>query len=216
MMPAHRLGVASGGSEGGVAGRHKVQTLIIRATCPLRLLRTRGSDRRAELRLTLGSGQPLSTARWPPTQEPCESTEDREDRALAGPRDARPTNQGHQRMPTPNATRLVLPASTLNMIVVSGSDATRTHAPIHTGRLPQLNGTQRHSQVRGGTADQRSHTKCSQGISVPSGVPGIVLRRLTGNRVGGGVAPPPLTPPDMRARIRRFVKPFGRDAARSC
>ena len=36
------------------------------------------------------------------------------------------------------------------------------------------------------------------------------------DRVGGGVAPPPLTPPDMRARIRRFVKPFGRDAARSC
>ncbi len=35
------------------------------------------------------------------------------------------------------------------------------------------------------------------------------------DRVGGGVAPPPLTPPDMRARIRRFVKPFGRDAARS-
>jgi hypothetical protein len=34
------------------------------------------------------------------------------------------------------------------------------------------------------------------------------------DRVGGGVAPPPLTPPDMRARIRRFVKPFGRDAAR--
>jgi hypothetical protein len=58
--------------------------------------------------------------------------------------------------------------------------------------------------------------KCSQGISVPSGAPGIVLRRLTSNRVGGGVAPPPLTPPDMRARIRRFVKPFGRDAARSC
>jgi hypothetical protein len=27
------------------------------------------------------------------------------------------------------------------------------------------------------------------------------------NRVGGGVTPPPLTPPDMRARIRRFVKP---------
>jgi transcriptional regulator with XRE-family HTH domain len=34
------------------------------------------------------------------------------------------------------------------------------------------------------------------------------------DRVGGGVGPPPLTPPDMRARIRRFVKPFGRDAAR--
>ena len=26
-------------------------------------------------------------------------------------------------------------------------------------------------------------------------------------RVGDGVAPPPPTPPDMRARIRRFVKP---------
>jgi hypothetical protein len=37
----------------------------------------------------------------------------------------------------------------------------------------------------------------------------------TMNRGGGGVTPPPLTPPDMRARIRRFVKPFGRDAARS-
>jgi hypothetical protein len=35
------------------------------------------------------------------------------------------------------------------------------------------------------------------------------------NRVGGGVAPPPLTPPDMRVRIRRFVRPFGRAAARS-
>jgi putative transposase len=29
------------------------------------------------------------------------------------------------------------------------------------------------------------------------------------DRVGGGVAPPPPTPPDMRARIRRFVKPSG-------
>jgi len=27
------------------------------------------------------------------------------------------------------------------------------------------------------------------------------------DRVGSGVAPPPPTPPDMRARIRRFVKP---------
>jgi hypothetical protein len=31
----------------------------------------------------------------------------------------------------------------------------------------------------------------------------------TWNRVGGGVAPPPLTPPDMRVRIRRFVRPLG-------
>jgi hypothetical protein len=40
-----------------------------------------------------------------------------------------------------------------------------------------------------------------------------LLRRLVDfdligtDRVGGGVAPPPPTPPDMRARIRRFVKP---------
>jgi hypothetical protein len=59
------------------------------------------------------------------------------------------------------------------------------------------------------------HTECSQGIAVPSGVPEIVLRRLTGNREGGGVVPSPSTPLDMRARIRWFVKPFGRDAARS-
>ncbi len=30
---------------------------------------------------------------------------------------------------------------------------------------------------------------------------------LSVDRVGSGVAPPPPTPPDMRARIRRFVKP---------
>lgn len=51
-------------------GRHKVPTLIIGATCLLRLLRTRGSDRRAELRLTRGSGQPLSTARWSTGKSP--------------------------------------------------------------------------------------------------------------------------------------------------
>jgi hypothetical protein len=33
------------------------------------------------------------------------------------------------------------------------------------------------------------------------------LAEVSGDRVGGGVAPPPPTPPDMRARIRRFVKP---------
>jgi len=45
--------------------------------------------------------------------------------------------------------------------------------------------------------------------------PGEVLEfeedggRLIADRVGGGVAPPPLTPPDMRVRIRRFVRPLG-------
>ena len=41
-------------------------------------------------------------------------------------------------------------------------------------------------------------------VNRPVAVP--VLAKLV-NRVGGGVAPPPPTPPDMRARIRRFVKP---------
>jgi hypothetical protein len=64
-VAAHRLGVAPGGSERGAGGRHKVQTLIVRATCPLRPLHTRGSDRRAGLRLTRRSGQRLSTAPRP-------------------------------------------------------------------------------------------------------------------------------------------------------
>jgi hypothetical protein len=37
--------------------------------------------------------------------------------------------------------------------------------------------------------------------------PSSQARRDGRDRVGGGVAPPPPTPPDMRARIRRFVKP---------
>lgn len=43
--------------------------------------------------------------------------------------------------------------------------------------------------------------------------PGLALvvgplgRQVSGDRVGGGVDPPPPTPPDMRVRIRRFVKP---------
>jgi 2-keto-3-deoxy-L-rhamnonate aldolase RhmA len=36
-------------------------------------------------------------------------------------------------MPTPNATRLVLPASALNMIIVSESSAKATQ-PVRTGR----------------------------------------------------------------------------------
>ena len=32
----------------------------------------------------------------------------------------------------------------------------------------------------------------------------VALKRM--NRVGGGDEPPPLTPPDMRGRIRRFVE----------
>jgi hypothetical protein len=39
---------------------------------------------------------------------------------------------------------------------------------------------QRYTRAVQSTADQRSHKKCSQGISVPSTAPGIVLRWLTG------------------------------------
>ena len=42
---------------------------------------------------------------------------------------------------------------------VSGSDATRTHGPIHTGTSPQFSGTQLRSPVRGRTANQRSHRR---------------------------------------------------------
>jgi hypothetical protein len=47
--------------------------------------------------------------------------------------------------------------------VVSGSDATRAHGPIHTGTSPQFSGTQRRSQVRGRTANQRSHRRARKG-----------------------------------------------------
>ena len=36
----------------------------------------------------------------------------------------------------------------------------------------------------------------------------LVSCDLSRNRVGGGDEPPPLTPPDMRVRIRRFVKHY--------
>ena len=46
----------------------------------------------------------------------------------------------------------------------------------------------------------RSARSCGTGGRTPR-------RHTLKDRVGGGVAPPPPTPPDMRARIRRFVKP---------
>jgi hypothetical protein len=86
-----------------------VQTFIIRATGPLKLLRTRGSDRRAELRLTRGSGQPLSTARRPTGKSPASELRIRHSQDLG------------------------LPASALNMIIVSESSAKATQ-PVRTGR----------------------------------------------------------------------------------
>jgi hypothetical protein len=158
-VPAPRLGVASGGSKSGVAGRHKVPTLIIRATCPVRLLRSRGSDRRTELQLIHGSGQPLSTARWPTGKSPARAlrighSQGRERRTCP-----EADQSGTPADATPHATRLVLPASALNMIGVSESSAEVTQpgrTRRQTGRLPQFSGTQRHSPVRGRTADQRS------------------------------------------------------------
>jgi hypothetical protein len=42
---------------------------------------------------------------------------------------------------------------------VSESGATSPHRPVHTGRLPQLSGTQWHFPVLGRTANQRSHRR---------------------------------------------------------
>jgi hypothetical protein len=61
--------------------------------------------------------------------------------------------------------------------------------------------------------DQHAHLACIAGAARRRLLaPGLSSSR-TPRRVGGGVAPPPLTPPDMRVRIRRFVRPFGRAAA---
>jgi hypothetical protein len=83
--------------------------VIIRALCPLKLLRTRGSDRRAELRLTRGSGQRLSTARRPTGKSPARELRIRHSQDLG------------------------LSASALNMIIVSESSAKATQ-PVRTGR----------------------------------------------------------------------------------
>jgi len=125
-----------------------VQTFIHRATGPLKLLRTRGSDQRVELRLTRGSGQRLSTARRPTGKSP-----------------ARELRIGHSQ-------GLGLSASAPNMIIVSESDATSTHGSIHTGASPQFSGAQRQSQVRERTANPRSHRSGRRNL-VSSDVPGV-------------------------------------------
>jgi hypothetical protein len=112
-------------------GRHKVQTFIIRATGPLKLLRTRGSDRRVELRLTRGSGQRLSTARRPTGKSP-----------------ARELRIGHSQ-------GLGLPASALNMIIVSESSAevtlrvrTERCATVRSRSSAAHNDTPRHADAQ--------------------------------------------------------------------
>jgi hypothetical protein len=112
-------------------GRHKVQTFIIRATGPLKLLRTRGSDRRVELRLTRGSGQRLSTARRPTGKSP-----------------ARELRIGHSQ-------GLGLSASALNMIIVSESSAevrqlkrTRRYPPASCRSSAARNGTPRYADAQ--------------------------------------------------------------------
>jgi hypothetical protein len=42
------------------------------------------------------------------------------------------------------------------MIIVSGRDATSPHGRIRSGTVPQFSGTQRHSQIRERTTNQRS------------------------------------------------------------
>jgi hypothetical protein len=58
-----------------------------------------------------------------------------------------------------------------------------------------------------GHADQSdSHNTQAGGRAAVLSAPDCPARGHR-DRVGGGVGPPPPTPPDMRARIRRFVKP---------
>ena len=117
-----------------------------------------------------------------------------------------------------------------------GKAAIRRLAP-HLADLQEQLYAEGHAE--GGTAGRRSVLLVLQGMDTagkggtvehvlglmnPMGVQYHAFKRPTAqelehhflwrDRVGGGVAPPPLTPPDVRARIRRFVKPFGRDAAR--
>jgi hypothetical protein len=51
------------------------------------------------------------------------------------------------------------------MIIVSESDATSTHGPIHTGTSPQFSGALRHSQTDERAANQRSHRSARWGRS---------------------------------------------------
>jgi hypothetical protein len=71
----------------------------------------------------------------------------------------------------------------LNMIIISESSAEATR-PARTGSYTPAGG--RRSAARNDTHRYTNarrisvHTEVLKGISVPSGVPGIVLRRLTG------------------------------------
>jgi len=80
-------------------------------------------------------------------------------------------------------------------------DKRRGHRPRlaapGTGRRPVLT-----------LADRLLATALHQRLGLPQVAIAVLFAvRPETNRVGGGVAPPPPTPPDMRARIRRFVKP---------
>ena len=69
------------------------------------------------------------------------------------------------------------------VIIVSESSAKVTLRVRTERRAPVRVAAQRHTTTHSGTRmhNQSVFTpKCSQGISVPSGVPGIVLRRITG------------------------------------
>jgi hypothetical protein len=70
-------------------------------------------------------------------------------------------------MPTPNATRLVLPASALNMIIVSESSAKATQ-PVRTADTRrQVAAAQRHAATATGTWTHGRSAftqKCSQNL----------------------------------------------------
>ncbi len=82
---------------------------------------------------------------------------------------------------------------------MAATDLFRRAPPAPAGALPQTPALLRD---RGNPNGERGR---GRGISSPGG---HRCHRTPGqDRVGDGVVPPPPTPPDMRARIRRFVKP---------
>jgi phage shock protein A len=82
-------------------------------------------------------------------------------------------------------------------------DLARQALARRTAILAQVSGLQEQHDAL--LAEERKLS--AAGLRLRAKVEEFGARKET-NRVGGGVAPPPPTPPDMRARIRRFVKPL--------
>ena len=85
--------------------------------------------------------------------------------------------------------------------VIDASGAVSSFIPEGVGRVKRGFGL----RFRGCTVFA-GHAELAPWLPFSAQVP-CSCERAGWDRVGGEVAPPPPTPPDMRARIRRFVKP---------